>query len=168
MVIETRKLSELKPAEYNPRIDLQPGDAEFEKIRRSIQEFGYVDPIIINSDGTIIGGHQRYKVLLDMGETETEVSVVDLDKDQEKALNIALNKTGGDWNPEKLQELIGEIDISGLDATVTGFDADEIKNMIGEIDIDGGTFFDEQDATENSGNKKMCQCPSCGFQFEML
>ena len=168
MVIEKRKLTELKPAEYNPRIDLQPGDTEFEKIRRSITEFGYVDPIIINSDGTIIGGHQRYKVLLDMGETETEVSIVDLDKDQEKALNIALNKTGGDWEPEKLQELIGEIDISGLDTTLTGFDANEIRNMIDKIEINDNQFFDEQEPIESGNNKKTYQCPSCGFEFEVL
>ena len=55
MKIEKRKLKDLNPAEYNPRIDLKPGDAEYEKLRRSIEEFGYVDPIIVNQDGTVIG-----------------------------------------------------------------------------------------------------------------
>ena len=136
VVIERWKLSDLRPAEYNPRVDLQPGDPEYEKIRRSIEEFGLVDPIIVNKDGTIIGGHQRYKILLQMGETETDVSVLDLDKDREKALNIALNKTGGDWDDEKLKELLGEIDLSGLDATLTGFDEDELKAMIGDVDFE--------------------------------
>lgn len=136
MVIERWKLSDLRPAEYNPRMDLQPGDPEYEKIRRSIEEFGLVDPIIVNKDGTIIGGHQRYKILLQMGETETDVSVLDLDKDREKALNVALNKTGGDWDDEKLKELLGEIDLSGLDATLTGFDEDELKAMIGDVDFE--------------------------------
>ena len=62
MEFKSININELKPAEYNPRLDLQPGDKEFEKIRKSIEEFGYVDPVIINKDGTIIGGHQRYKV----------------------------------------------------------------------------------------------------------
>ena len=53
---ERRKLADLKAAEYNPRKALTPDDAEYQKIRRSIEEFGYVDPIIINEDGTIIGG----------------------------------------------------------------------------------------------------------------
>ena len=136
MKIEKRKLSELNPAAYNPRADLKPGDPEYEKIRRSIEEFGYVDPIIINRDGTIIGGHQRFKILLAAGKTEAEVSVVDLDKTKEKALNIALNKTGGEWDMEKLKELIGEIDLSDLDATLTGFDTEEIKAMLGEIKLD--------------------------------
>jgi ParB-like chromosome segregation protein Spo0J len=103
MQIKTVELSELNPSEYNPRQDLQPGDAEYEKIKRSIQGFGYVDPIIINSDGTIIGGHQRYKILLELGYKKVEVSVVDLDKAQEKALNIALNKTGGGLGRRKTQ-----------------------------------------------------------------
>ena len=141
MKIEKRKLSELNPAAYNPRADLKPGDPEYEKIRRSIEEFGYVDPIIVNKDGTIIGGHQRFKILLAAGKTEAEVSVVDLDKTKEKALNIALNKTGGEWDMEKLKELIGEIDLSDLDATLTGFDAEEIKELIGEIDT---SWFDRE------------------------
>ena len=56
---ERRKLADLKAAEYNPRKALTPDDAEYQKIRRSIEEFGYVDPIIINEDGTIIGGHPQ-------------------------------------------------------------------------------------------------------------
>lgn len=56
MNIEKRRLSDLRPAEYNPRIELKPGDPEYENIRKSIEAFGYVDPIIINADGTIMGG----------------------------------------------------------------------------------------------------------------
>ena len=80
MKIQKVKISELREAEYNPRIDLKPGDAEFEKIRKSIEEFGFVEPIIINSDMTIIGGHQRYKVLKELGYDEIECSVVNLNK----------------------------------------------------------------------------------------
>ena len=77
---ERRKLADLKAAEYNPRKALTPDDAEYQKIRRSIEEFGYVDPIIINEDGTIIGGHQRATVLKDLGYQEVDVVVVALDK----------------------------------------------------------------------------------------
>lgn len=92
MKMETRSLASLRPAEYNPRVQLQPADPEYQNIKRSIETFGYVDPIIINQDGTIIGGHQRYNVMKDLGYTEAQVVVVDLDKNNEKALNIALNK----------------------------------------------------------------------------
>ena len=67
MEIERRKVDELKVAEYNPRKDLRPGDAEYEKLKRSIQEFGYVEPIIWNKrTGTVVGGHQRLKVMKDL------------------------------------------------------------------------------------------------------
>ena len=101
--MELRPISELKPAEYNPRKKLQPGDPEYEDIKRSIETFGYADPIIINKDGTIIGGHQRLTVLRDLGYEEVSVIVVDLDKNHEKALNIALNKITGEWDQELLK-----------------------------------------------------------------
>ena len=57
MQFQKINIDALKHAKYNPRKDLKPGDAEFEKIRNSITEFGYVEPIIVNNDMTIIGGH---------------------------------------------------------------------------------------------------------------
>ena len=145
--IQERNLADLKPAEYNPRQDLQPGDPEYEKIKRSIETFGYVDPIIINADGTIIGGHQRYKVLRDLGKETVKVSVVDVDKDTEKALNIALNKTGGDWDMEKLKDLLKDLDLSDIDVTITGFDGNELKDIIGNVDLAGlaDENFDENE-----------------------
>ena len=96
MEIERRKVDELKAAEYNPRKDLRPGDAEYEKLKRSIQEFGYVEPVIWNKrTGTVVGGHQRLKVMKDLGYEEVDCVVVDLDEKKEKALNIALNKISG-------------------------------------------------------------------------
>lgn len=106
MKMETRSLASLRPAEYNPRVQLQPADPEYQNIKRSIETFGYVDPIIINQDGTIIGGHQRYNVMKDLGYTEAQVVVVDLDKNNEKALNIALNKITGEWDEIKLKDLL--------------------------------------------------------------
>jgi ParB-like chromosome segregation protein Spo0J len=104
MRFEKRNVSDLIPAKYNPRKDLKPGDKEYEKIKNSITEFGYVDPIIINSDNTIIGGHQRLKVLRDLGYTEVDCVVIEIDKTKEKALNIALNKISGEWNVELLKD----------------------------------------------------------------
>ena len=82
----------LNPAAYNPRKDLKPGDKEYEKLKRSIAEFGFVEPVIWNRQtGNVVGGHQRLKVLLDMGVTDIDCVVIDLDLQREKALNIALN-----------------------------------------------------------------------------
>ena len=74
MIFERRNTKDLLFAGYNPRKDLQPGDDEYEKIRKSIQEYGYVDPVIINRDNTIIGGHQRVKVIIDFWSTENRLS----------------------------------------------------------------------------------------------
>ena len=85
-------VSVLKPAAYNPRKKLKPGDKEYEKIKNSITEFGFADPLVVNADMTIIGGHQRLTVAMEVGYTEVPCAVVDIDKTREKALNIALNK----------------------------------------------------------------------------
>lgn len=130
MNIEKRLLSELKPADYNPRKALTPEDAEYQKIKNSIERFGYVDPIIVNSDGTIIGGHQRYTVLTDLGYEEAECVVVNLNKNDEKALNIAMNKITGEWDDIKLKNLLIDLDISEYDLSLTGFDNKELEDLI--------------------------------------
>ena len=94
-VLKVLPVSVLKPAEYNPRKKLKAGDKEYEKIKNSIEEFGFADPLVVNSDMTIIGGHQRLTVAIDLGYTEVPCAVVDVDKVREKALNIALNKITG-------------------------------------------------------------------------
>ncbi len=130
MVIERKLTSELLPADYNPRKDLKPGDAEYEKLKRSIEQFGYVEPVIWNrTTGRVVGGHQRLKVLMDMGITEVECVVVEMDEDKEKALNIALNKISGDWDKDKLALLIADLQGSDFDVSLTGFDAAEIESL---------------------------------------
>ncbi len=130
--MEFKKLpiSSLIPADYNPRKDLQPGDAEFEKIRRSIEEFGYVEPVIVNSDMTIIGGHQRVKVLSALGHTEIDCVIVQVDKTKEKALNIALNKITGEWDTASLAQLLSDLDKESYNLELTGFDWDEAEKLL--------------------------------------
>lgn len=94
MIIEKKNTADLLPADYNPRKDLKPGDAEYEKLKRSIEQFGYVEPVIWNqTTGHVVGGHQRLKVLMDMGMTEVDCVVVAMDEEKEKALNIATTKS---------------------------------------------------------------------------
>lgn len=144
---ERRRIDTLKPAEYNPRKRLQPGDSEYEALKRSIETFGYVDPIIVNKDGTVIGGHQRLFVLSDLGYLEADVAVVDLNKQDEKALNIALNKISGEWDEEKLAAIFSELKLDGYDATVSGFQDDEIASLI------SGVVAEEAEAAEQYSRK---------------
>lgn len=152
MNIAKVNLKDLTYAEYNPRKALTPADPEYQKIKRSIEEFGYVDPIIINSDNTIIGGHQRATVLKDLGYEEIEAVIVELDKTKEKALNIALNKITGEWDLDKLAALLEEIQ-GEIDAIVTGFDEEQIQGLIDQIneiaDLDiAEDDFNTEDALE--------------------
>jgi DNA modification methylase len=125
------KIDDLKPASYNPRKDLKPADSEYQKIKRSIMEFGYVDPIIVNSDMTVIGGHQKLKVLKELEYPEVDCVVVDLNKIQEKALNIALNKISGEWNMPLLKNVLKELDLGIFDVNITGFDEIELDDIFG-------------------------------------
>ena len=134
MIIQKIPVTKIKPAKYNPRKDLKPGDPAYEKLKRSMTEFGYVEPIIWNEEtGNIVGGHQRYKILLEAGHTEVECVVVKLSADKEKALNLALNKVTGDWEIEALADLLHELNEQDFDLSLTGFDAAEIEDLFSQV-----------------------------------
>jgi len=124
------KLADLTPADYNPRVELKPGDDEWEALYASIREFGSVEPIVWNQrTGNIVGGHQRRNVEIAQGIEEDDVSVVDLSPEDEKILNILLNKSRGIWDVAKLVSLIQEIKDEGGDMKATGFTELEISLM---------------------------------------
>ena len=130
MLIEKMKTENLLPADYNPRKDLKPGDEEYKKLKRSIEQFGYVEPVIWNrTTGRVVGGHQRLKVLIDMGINEVDCVVVEMDENKEKALNVALNKISGEWDKDKLALLISDLQAEDFDVSLTGFDAAEIDDL---------------------------------------
>ena len=129
MKIEWIEADKLNPAVYNPRKDLQPGDPEYTKIQKSINEFGLVEPLVINKDMTVIGGHQRLKILIEAGFKTVPCSVVDIPKEKEPILNIALNNPTGKWDYPKLKDLIVEIDAGDFDIELTGFDELELKEI---------------------------------------
>ena len=142
------KISDLQLAPYNPRKDLTPGDREYEDIKRSICEFGYVDPIIWNERiGNVVSGNQRLKVLRDLNVKDTEVSVVDFPLEKEKLLNLALNKISGEWDKLKLKELIAELETYPVDVTLTGFNDVEIEALldaeIKEDNFDGAAEYEK-------------------------
>ena len=133
MEFKKLKIADLVPASYNPRKALKPGDAEYEKIKNSITEFGYVDPVIVNDDMTVIGGHQRLTVLKDLGFEEIDCVVISIDKTKEKALNIALNKITGEWNKELLADLIKDLQEADFDVAFTGFDPPEVEQLFNSV-----------------------------------
>lgn len=132
MKIEKIKIIQINPAPYNPRKDLKPGDATYEKLKVSMDTFGYVDPIIWNSrTGNLVGGHQRFKILMAQGADEVEASIVDLPLEQEKTLNLALNKIQGEWDEDKLASLLDEMTkLPDFNIDSIGFDMPEISNIL--------------------------------------
>lgn len=124
----------MKPAAYNPRKKLQKGDKEYEKIKNSIQEFGYVEPVIVNYDMTVIGGHQRLTVLRDLGYKDVQCVVLHIeDENKVKALNVALNKITGLWDEQLLADLIKDLQGVNFNTDLTGFDAPEIEQLFSRV-----------------------------------
>ena len=133
MEIKELSLKELKPAAYNPRKKLKKGDKEYEKIKQSLLKFGYVDPIIVNEDLTVIGGHQRLTVLKDLDYETAKCVIVDLPKEDEKALNIALNKITGQWDEALLADLLLDLQESDFNLDLTGFEPPEIDDILSNV-----------------------------------
>ncbi len=150
--IKSIPVEKINPAPYNPRKDLKPGDPEYEKLKRSIEEFGYVEPLVWNErTGHLVGGHQRFKILLHQGAKTVEVSIVDLDDKKERALNIALNKISGDWDNEKLKDLLLELDTGDFDIELTGFSEAEVEDLMTQFHLEekpDPENFDAEEAAE--------------------
>ncbi len=139
-MVQEIKVAELNAATYNPRVTLEPGMPEWEKLKTSIEQFGNVEPVVWNRrTGNVVGGHQRLSVLKSMGYESVPCSIVDLDEKEEKLLNIALNKIKGQWDYDRLEEIL-----SGFDyeiATASGFSAEEIAVILANND-DLGDYAD--------------------------
>ena len=128
MQIEKIKINKLKPAFYNPR---QISTKQYKDLKESIERFDLVDPIIINKDMTVIGGHQRLKICKELKHKEIDCVVLDLSKEEERELNIRLNKNTGDFD---MDILANEFDIDEL--TDWGFKHIDLDLNIDKIDED--------------------------------
>jgi DNA modification methylase len=150
LIIKTIPIADIQPAKYNPRKDLKPGDPEYLKLAKSMKEFDLVEPLVWNKrSGNLVGGHQRLKILKDIGQTEVEVSVVDLSDAKEKALNLALNKISGEWDLPLLKDLLQEIDTGDFDIEVTGFDSKEIEDLVNQLHQPEEVLTDDDAIPEN-------------------
>jgi ParB-like chromosome segregation protein Spo0J len=124
MEVRTLPIDRLVPAGYNPRLPLKPTDKAYRKLKRSLEEFGLVEPLVWNElTGRVVGGHLRLSILTELGRTEVPVSVVRLSEAAEKALNVVLNnqEAQGRYDVGKLSEVLE--DLHGLsEFAATGFD----------------------------------------------
>ena len=144
-------LKDINPAKYNPRVQLKPGDQEWDALKNSLDRFGVATPLVVNeTTGNLVSGHQRLAVLKQSGETRVEVVLIQMDEDKEKLLNVALNKIEGEWDEEKLKELFNEVDDE--DIKFTGFTEEDIEALYDgeEPDYDEDEEPEEQEEKDSS------------------
>lgn len=144
----------IRPAEYNPRVALRPGDPEYEKLKASVCDLGIIDPLVWNeTTGNLVGGHQRLQVLTDEGFAEAPVFVVHLSAEKEKQANIALNKITGRWDATKLRAVLESLDPAVV--RLAGFDAKDLRELYADgeskLKEDG---FDLHEALERHAEPK--------------
>jgi len=147
MEIKMIKIDELKPYENNPRFN----DEAVEYVAKSIKEFGFKVPLVIDKDNVIVTGHTRYKASIELGLEEVPCIIADdLNEKQIKAFRLADNKVSekSGWNFELLEEELDDLDI---DMSDFGFDLD--------FDIDE---YDDDIEKNNEINKHLLKCPVCG------
>jgi ParB-like chromosome segregation protein Spo0J len=163
MEIKKLPISKIKPAKYNPRKDLEPSDPEYQKLKKSILEFELIEPLVWNRrTGNLISGHQRLKILKELGYSEVEVSAVNLSDEREKALNLALNKIQGEWDFPALKDLLEELDTGAFDMDLTGFDTSEIEDLMTQFHV---PLEEPEYDKGNEGDLKIIKCPKCGYKF---
>jgi DNA modification methylase len=124
--MKTIEIEKLRLAEYNPR---QITDDEMNKLKKSLKEFGFIQPVVVNKDFTVISGHQRIRAWKEMDKKDVPVIFLDITKKKEKALNLAMNKISGSWDTEKLYDMINELSITE-EIELTGFEDKEISTIL--------------------------------------
>lgn len=158
-------LIQMAPADYNPRYDLKPGDIAYERLKKSVLRFGLVQPIVWNEQtGHIVGGHQRFKILKDLGAESVMCPVVNKTLEDEIASNLAMNKAQGRWENDLLRAMFEQMDRDAIDYEAIGYDPDEVDHLFTQIDqLDDDEIFDFDQEPEKK--EPMIQCPHCGQKF---
>ncbi len=148
MKIEKHLISDIHESEYNPRVALDRFSKEYKAIQNSIKDYGFVEPIVVNEvTMACVGGHQRLAVMRDMGEEQIDCVMVNIENPQkEKALCIALNKIKGDWDNEKLDELLQDDKLREFEL---GFESIDVSL---DDELGGDTNFDDNEDEDETGD----------------
>ena len=155
-------VSKLIPYEKNAK---KHGEYQIEKLKRSIEEFGFVNPCLIDKDFNLVAGHGRVLAAKELGITKVPcVFVEGLTDAQRKAYILADNRLGelGEWDMTLVLDEIQELKNLDFDISITGFQGSD-PDAFGSDD----SYFDDNNEPEIKEGKK-CACPRCGFLFEVL
>lgn len=160
-------LDQITPAPYNPRVDLTPNDPEYQKIKRSIQDHGLLQPIVYNEQtGNAVGGNQRLKILKEMGINDAVCAVIHVPLLREMEICVALNKLDNLWDREKLREIMIQFKDDDYDVSRTGFDQYEFDQLTQEMNMTVSGFFQDQEQETKEKAIHTYKCPHCGEVFE--
>jgi hypothetical protein len=157
MKIESLPIEKLIEAEYNPR---ELTNDQYQNLKDSLLRFGMIDPIIVNKNkdrkNIIIGGHQRFRIWRDMGQTQIDCVLIDLDLDKERELNIRLNKNVGQWDYDALANFF-ELD-ELIEFGFQPFELDQIEMKMDDI---------EEVGEINTGVNFLIQCENADQMIEI-
>ena len=161
MNIEQWNIDRVKPYDKNPRRNDKAVDA----VAKSISEYGWRQPIVVDKDGVIVVGHTRHKAAVKLGLKTVPVHVAaDLTPQQARAYRIADNRTNeaAEWDVDLLPIELGELRDGGQDLKLLGFTDKELAEYLKEFDtnLEGG----EGDAEETA---ETIRCPKCGHEFPL-
>ena len=160
MQIESVALNKIIPYIRNPR----KNENAVEKVASSIQEFGFRQPIVVDSKNVIIAGHTRFEAAKRLGLDLVPVHVADgLTEQQVKAYRIADNRVGqeAEWDYDLLKLELEEI----LKSDSTGFEDFEIEEILKEINFESATI--EEQGSLDKIDPKMIECPLCKKEFNI-
>jgi hypothetical protein len=174
-------IGQLEDADYNPR---SISATMMEKLKKGLLEFGCVQPIVANGatahfrgNAKVVGGHQRLAAAKALGWTEINTIIINEPSVmREKALNLALNKISGEWQFDKLGEMLSELNDGDFDIELSGFDALELKELEGLdesiMDANLGNFEPPRSAespnefpTFDESIHTDFQCPKCSYAW---
>jgi len=157
--------ADLNAADYNPR---QITTAQYEALKFSLEKFGFVQPVVINaSTGRVVGGHQRIKAAIALGIEQVPTVTLQLDEHDEKALNLALNRVGGEWDDRLLTKLLADLGSEGWDLADLGFDDTELDRLLNATttEPEPGTVTDVQ---YEESYHLIIECSSAAEQGEVM
>jgi ParB-like chromosome segregation protein Spo0J len=154
------KLADLNPAKYNPN---EMDVTERRLLKQSLKHYGYIENIVVNKDLTIIDGHHRVEELLDSGVEEEDVVILDLSKDEEKALNLALRRIKGKADPVLELKIIEDLSLKGFDVELAGFDDVKLQELQDEVPDFKPTSPEDQPRLDKL---EPIICPECGYEIQ--
>ncbi|GJQ29721.1 MAG: methyltransferase [Phycisphaerae bacterium] len=129
MLIEMRSIADVRPYDRNPRLN----DGAVDAVAKSLREFGFRQPVVVDRDGIIVVGHTRWKAAQRLGLAQIPVHVaLELSPEQARAYRIADNQTAtiADWDMELLPDELSELKIAGFDMSLLGFDDDRLAELM--------------------------------------